>query len=53
MATNKKKIYAESAPLTKADEDLLDYFKNLEKNLLEALEGGARQIISLVPPCLV
>jgi hypothetical protein len=48
----KPKIYAQSAPLNKADEDLLEYFKNLERNSLDAIEGAARQIISLVTTLL-
>ncbi|MBI4759868.1 MAG: hypothetical protein ACOYYF_06465 [Chloroflexota bacterium] len=46
------KIYTESEPLSKADEDLLDYFKNIEKNSLDTLESAARQIISLVTTLL-
>jgi hypothetical protein len=48
----KSKVYAESAPLNRVDEDLLDYFKNLEKNSLESIENAARQIISLVTTLL-
>jgi hypothetical protein len=46
------KIYAESEPLTKADEDLLAYFKDLEQKSLESIEGAARQIINLVTTLL-
>lgn len=46
------KVYAEAEPLSKADEDLLDYFKNLEKNSLDTIESAARQIISLVTTLL-
>lgn len=49
---SKPKVYAEAEPLTKADEDLLDYFKNLEKNSLDTIESAARQIISLVTTLL-
>jgi hypothetical protein len=44
--------YAESAPLSKADEDLLEYFKSLERNSLDAIDGAARQIVSLVTTLL-
>jgi hypothetical protein len=44
--------FAESAPLTKADEDLLEYFKNLERSSLDTIDGAARQIISLVTTLL-
>jgi hypothetical protein len=43
---------AESARLNKADEDLLDYFKNLERNSLDAIENAARQVITLVTTLL-
>jgi hypothetical protein len=46
------KVYAASEPLTKADEDLLAYFKDLEQKSLEAMENAARQIITLVTTLL-
>lgn len=47
-----KKAYVESVPLAKADEDLLEYFKNLERNSLDAFEGAGRQLISLTTTLL-
>lgn len=53
MATPQvKKVYVEAAPLTKADEDLIEYFKNLQRNSLDVLEGAGRQIITLVTTLL-
>ncbi|GAB4414790.1 MAG: hypothetical protein Kow00123_28010 [Anaerolineales bacterium] len=51
-AEQSEKTYAESLPLTKADEDLLEYFKNLERTSLDAFEGAARQLISLITTLL-
>ena len=50
MSANK--VYAVSEPLSKADEDLIAYFKDLEQKSLESIESAARQIISLVTTLL-
>jgi hypothetical protein len=49
---SKKTPAAQSAPLSKADENLLDYFKDLESKSLETIESAAKQIISLVTTLL-
>lgn len=43
---------APSAPLTPADERLMEYFRDLEQKSLDALEGAARQLITLVTTLL-
>jgi hypothetical protein len=43
-----KPLAAKSAPLSKADDNLLDYFKDIESKSLDTLDNAARQIISLV-----
>jgi len=47
-----EKAYAEAMPLTRADEDLLDYFKGLERHSLDAFEQAGRQLISLITTLL-
>lgn len=46
------KVYAEAEPLSKADEDLIAYFKDLEQKSLDSIESAARQIINLVTTLL-
>lgn len=41
-----------SAPLSRADEDLLEYFQDLERASLGTLEEAARQLITLVTALL-
>jgi len=47
-----KPLSARAAPLNKADENLLDFFKNLESQSLDTLDNAARQIINLVTTLL-
>ncbi len=41
-----------SAPLSPADEQLVEYFRDLERKSLDTLEGAARQLITLVTTLL-